>query len=100
MYVNLGNSQGVKVGDYFRVFRYTGQQNEVAYQSRRYDFNVDGDLGPTYGYGAAPKKWNYSNVPREVLGEGVGTRIGPNSATVLITFSNREIFAGDYVELE
>ena len=39
-------------------------------------------------------------MPREDLGEGVVLRTGPNSATVLITFSLREIFAGDYVELE
>jgi hypothetical protein len=61
---------------------------------------VDGDLGPTYGFGAVSKKWNWTNVPREVLGEGVVVRTGPNSATLLITFSNREIYAGDYVELE
>lgn len=100
VYVNLGNSEGVKVGDYFRIFRYTGTQHETAYQTRRYAFDVDGDLGPTYGYGAAGKKWNWNNTPREVLGEGVVTRTGPNSATVLITFTNREIYAGDYVELE
>lgn len=100
IYVNLGNSQGVKVGDYFRIFRYTGTQHETAYQTRRFAFDVDGDLGPTYGYGAAGKKWDWTNTPREVLGEGVVTRIGPNSSTVLITFSTREIYAGDYVELE
>jgi hypothetical protein len=100
VYVNLGNTQGVKVGDYFRIFRYTGTQNETAYQTPRFAFDVDGDFGPTYGYGAVSKKWNSTNVPREVLGEGVVLRTGPNSATVLITFSNREIYAGDYVELE
>ena len=47
VYVNLGNGQGVKVGDYFRIFRYTGTQNETAYQTPRYAFDVDGDLGPT-----------------------------------------------------
>lgn len=100
IYVNLGNAQGVKVGDYFRVFRYTGTQYEAAYQTRRFAFDVDGDFGPTYGYGAAGKKWNANNTPREVLGEGVVLRTGPNSSTVLITFSTREIYAGDYVELE
>ena len=40
------------------------------------------------------------HVPREVLGEGVVLRTAPNSSTVLITFSEREIFAGDYVEME
>jgi hypothetical protein len=100
IYVNLGNSQGVKVGDYFRIFRYTGIQHETVYQTPRYAFDVAGDLGPTYGFGAAPRKWDWNNVPREVLGEGVVLRTGPNSATVLITFSTREIYAGDYVELE
>ncbi len=37
-YVNLGSAQGVKVGDYFRIFRYTGTQHETAYQTR--DFRV------------------------------------------------------------
>ena len=100
IYVNLGGAQGVKVGDYFRIFRYSGTQHETAYQTPGYAFNVDGDFGPTYGYGGAPKKWNWSNVPREVVGEGVVVRTGPNSATVLITLSEREIYAGDYVELE
>jgi hypothetical protein len=27
-------------------------------------------------------------------------RTAPNAATVLITFSEREIYAGDYVEME
>jgi hypothetical protein len=100
VYVNLGSTQSVKVGNYFRIFRYTGTQHEAAYQTSRYAFDVDGDLGPTYGFGAVSKKWNWTNVPREVLGEGVVVRTGPNSATLLITFSNREIYAGDYVELE
>ncbi len=100
VYVNLGTMQGVKAGDYFRIFRYTGTQHETAYQTRRFAFDVDGDLGPTYGYGSVPVKYNWTNVPREDLGEGVVLRTGPNSATVLITFSVREIYAGDYVELE
>lgn len=99
-YVNLGNSQGVKVGDYFRIFRYQGTQHETAFQSARFAFDVEGSLGPTYGYGSVPKKWDWTNVPREDIGEGVVLRTGPNSSTVQITFSQREIFAGDYVELE
>jgi hypothetical protein len=100
IYANLGNAQGVKVGDYFRVFRYTGTQHETAYQTPRFAFDVDGDWGPTYGFGVVAKKWDWTNTPREVLGEGVVLRTGPNSATILITFSTREIYAGDYVELE
>jgi hypothetical protein len=100
VYVNLGASQGVKVGDYFRVFRYTGTQRETAYEEKRTPFDASEGLSPTYGFGSVPKKWDWSNTPREDVGEGVVLRTGPNSATVLITFCGREIFPGDYVELE
>jgi len=100
MYVNLGVNQGVKVGDYFRIFRYEGTENELAYQTPRTAFDMEGYLGPTLGLGESPKHWNWSNVPREDIGEGVVLRAAPNSATVLITFSLIEIYPGDYVELE
>jgi hypothetical protein len=100
MYVNLGNSQGVHVGDYFRIFRYTGTEHETAYQTPRYAFDLQYGGKANYGFGAVPSKYDWSNTPREVLGEGIVLRTGPNSATVLITFSTREIYAGDYVELE
>jgi len=100
MYVNLGASQGVKVGDYFRIFRYEGTEHELAYQTPRFAFDVEGVLGPTLGFGESPKKWDWSNVPREDIGEGIVLRTAPNSATVLITFSLIEIYPGDYVELE
>jgi hypothetical protein len=100
IYVNLGTSQGVKVGDYFRIFRYQGTEHETVYIPRRTAFDVEGGLGPSYGFGEAPAKYNWSNVPREDLGEGVVLRTGPNSATVLVTFTLREVFPGDYVEIE
>jgi hypothetical protein len=100
VYINLGNDQGVKVGDYFRIFRYQGTEHEAVYQTHRNAFDVEGVLGPTEGFGRVPTKYNWSNVPREDLGEGVVLRTGPNSSTVLITFSLREIYPGDYVEVE
>ena len=100
MYVNLGVNQGVKVGDYFRIFRYQGTEHQTAYQTPRFAFDVDGEWGPTAGFGQSPKKWNWNNVPREDIGEGVVLRAGPNSATVLITLSLIEVYPGDYVELE
>jgi hypothetical protein len=92
-YVNLGAVQGVKVGDYFRVFRYSGTQTELAFQGRRNSFQV-------YGFGSAPSKYKWDTVPRQVLGEGVVLRTAPNSSTVMLTFTLSEIYAGDYVELE
>jgi len=92
-YVNLGTAQGVKIGDYFRVFRYSGTETELAYQGRRNAFKV-------YGFGAAPTKYKWDTVPRQVIGEGVVLRTAPNASTVLLTFTLSEIYAGDYVELE
>jgi hypothetical protein len=104
VYVNLGNGQGVKVGDYFRIFRYTGTQHETVYQDPRYAFDQDDQLAvpffPIYGFGSVSKKYDWSNTPREDVGEGIVLRTGPNSSTVMITFSLREIYPGDYVELE
>jgi hypothetical protein len=102
-FVNLGAEQGVRVGDYFRIFRYTGTEHETAYQTRRFAFDAERDdtiYGRVYGFGSSPKKWKWDNTPREVIGEGIVLRTGPNSATVLTTFSLREFFVGDYVEIE
>jgi hypothetical protein len=104
VYVNLGRDQGVRVGDYFRVFRYQGTEHETVFQTPRNAFDMEyGTAVPDtgiYGFGAVSKKWNWSNVPREVLGEGLVLRTGPNSSTVLLTSTLREIYPGDYVELE
>lgn len=104
IYVNLGATQGVKVGDYFRIFRYQGTQHETDYQTPRYAFDMEQgdavkDVG-IYGFGAVSKKYTWENVPRENIGEGIVLRTGPNSSTVLITFTLREVFPGDYVEVE
>ncbi|HZP34616.1 MAG TPA: FlgT C-terminal domain-containing protein [Candidatus Acidoferrales bacterium] len=93
VYVNLGSAQGVKVGDYFRVFRYQGNTEETVYQTPRMAYQV-------YGFGAAPRPYTGAELPRDVLGEGVVLRVSKNAATVLITFSATPIYPGDYVELE
>jgi len=93
VYVNLGSGQGVKVGDYFRVFRYQGTHNETAFQ-------VYGTAYKVYGFGSAPQRYNWDGLPREILGEGIVLRVSPNASTVMITLSLREIYVGDYVEIE
>ena len=103
-YVNLGNAQGVQVGDYFTIFRYQGTQHETIYQEPRFafdqDFHMDVKDLHMMGFGSVPEKWNWSNVPRQDIGQALVLRTAPNSSTVLITYSVQAIFAGDYVELE
>jgi hypothetical protein len=93
IYVNLGTNQGVKVGDYFRVFRYQGTQAETAQQPGGFQYMM-------YGFGSAPQKYQWNDLPREVLGEGIVISVSRNSATVVLTYTSTEVFAGDYVEIE
>jgi hypothetical protein len=93
VYVNLGTGQGVKVGDYFRVFRYQGSRNETAVQTPAYQYRL-------YGFGSTPVRYSWNDLPRQILGEGIVLSVSRNSSTVLLTNSRIEIYAGDYVELE
>jgi hypothetical protein len=93
MYVNLGAAQGVKVGDYLRIFRYQGRDNDRLPQSKGY-------AGQIYGFGSTPARYGWNDLPREVLGEGIVLNASRNAATVFVTFSSTEIFAGDNVEIE
>ena len=93
VYVNLGTNQGVKVGDYFRIFRYQGSRAETVPQERGYQY-------ATYGFGSAPTRYEWNDLPREVLGEGVVINVSRNSSTMFITFNSAEVYAGDYVEIE
>jgi len=93
VYVNLGSAQGVQVGDYFRSFRYQGTRIGMVYQMHDTAYKV-------YGFGSTPVAYQWDNLPRQILGEGIVLRTGPNSSTVLITNSREEIIAGDYVEVE
>jgi hypothetical protein len=93
MYVNLGAAQGVKVGDYLRVFRYQGKDIEIAPQTRGYATEI-------YGFGSSPTRYEWKDLPREVLGEGIVLNASRNAATVFVTFSSVDIYAGDNVEIE
>jgi hypothetical protein len=93
MYVNLGAAQGVKVGDYMRVFRYNGKDIETVPNTRGYAYQI-------YGFGSSPVRYDWKDLPREVLGEGIVLNASKNAATVFLTFSSVEIYPGDNVEIE
>jgi flagellar assembly FlgT-like protein len=93
VYVNLGSKQGVQVGDYVRIFRHEGQTNDTTFQDKNTTYEM-------YGFGTDPAHYTWKDLPREVLGEGIVVRVGTNAATVVITHARREIFAGDYIEVE
>ncbi len=64
VYVNLGSNQSVRMGDYFRIFRYQGTLAEAAPQTKDYQYEM-------YGFGSTHEKYAWKDLPREVLGEGI-----------------------------
>jgi hypothetical protein len=93
VYVNLGTDKGVKVGDYFRIFRYQGTLVELAPQTKGFQDRV-------YGFGSSPGRYNWNDLPREVLGEGIVINVSRNSSTVFLTYSYADAYVGDYIEIE
>jgi hypothetical protein len=93
VYVNLGTEKGVKVGDFFRIFRYQGTLAELAPQTKDFQDRL-------YGFGSSPSRYRWNDLPREVLGEGVVINVSRNSSTVFVTFTSSDVYAGDYVEVE
>jgi hypothetical protein len=93
VYLNLGSAQGVKVGDYVRAFRYQGSLSETAPNTKGYQYEL-------FGFGSTPVKYEWKDLPREILGEGIVTYTTANASTVFITYDRVEMYAGDYAEIE
>ena len=93
VYVNLGSAHGVKVGDYFRIFRFQGNSSENVYQTPHVADQI-------YGLGSTPRPYADEELPRDVLGEGIVLRVAKNASTVLITVSKKQMYPGDYAEIE
>lgn len=93
LYINLGNNQSTKSGDFVRFYRYQGTRKELIFQ-------LPGMQDHIFGFGKTPKPYLPADLPREVLGEGVVLRTSPTSATVLVMHCLREIYSGDWVEIE
>lgn len=98
-YVNLGSGQGVKIGDYVRFHRwgrgteYEGFSGVKRGQWRRY-------RGIPWDHRIPIETKVRNTLPRELLGEAMVVHVDQNTSTAIITFSLREIHAGDYVELQ
>jgi hypothetical protein len=93
VYVNIGTSQGVQVGSYLRVFRNQGRGVATIYQNRDTEYKL-------FGFGSTPVAYEWPGLPREILGEGIVVRVSGNTATLMLTSVRREVYVGDYVELE
>jgi hypothetical protein len=93
VYVNIGASQGVQVGSYLRVFRNQGRGVATIYQNKDTEFKL-------FGFGSTPVAYEWPGLPREIIGEGIVLRVSGNTATLMLTAVRREVYHGDYVEVE
>ena len=97
VYLNLGESQGVKPGDYFRITReYSSAAHNPAealgFEAPAYD-DTQKD----------PSKFNFrrqaGELPRRSVGELMVINVGPNSSTALTTYTPEDVHLGDGVEM-
>ena len=97
VYLDIGGNLGVAVGQHYRIFRPFESSNRDP--NRRYLTHVpDNIMGQRFGLRLT--LYDQMRLPRDVLGELVILHVERLSATALVTFSRKEIFAGDQVERE
>jgi outer membrane protein OmpA-like peptidoglycan-associated protein len=97
VYLNIGEAQGVKPGDYFRVTREYSRvaqspTESLPFQEPPYDETQKDP--PKYDF-----KKEAENLPRLSEGELMVLSTTSNSATALTTFAPEEIELGDVVEM-
>jgi len=97
VYLNIGDAQGVKPGDYFRV-------------TREYSAIIGNEVGSLPFYAPSyddtqkdPPKFDIrrqaGELPRRSVGELMVINTTPGSATALTTFTPEDIHLGDGVEM-
>lgn len=97
VYLSVGSSQGVKVGDYFRAVRgYDSMKNEPV-EALSYRVQQSEDTSKTT---YRIPNGTYAQLPKRALGEMVVLSVTPTSATAMVTMSLEHINVGDIVELE
>ncbi len=79
VYIDLGNRDGVRIGDIFLIYR---------------PLNVDNSL-----YDLSSKAARILGTQRQVIGELIVLKVEERAATAIITFASDGVSAGDFVEL-
>ena len=108
VYLTVGSSQGVKVGDYFRVVRTYEDEMKDPVDSLSFRATVmeDTQKDPpslehhAYDWRKKGPAIEVKDMPQRSLGELIVLSTTPSSATGMITFSLEDVHVGDAVELE
>jgi hypothetical protein len=95
-YVNIGSSQGLKSGDYLRIYRgYAVNDLDPSDQGSLQNLTYEDDQfkePPTN-----PKR--FGEIPKRSLGEAVVLTTTPTTATAMITYTIEDVQIGDRFEV-
>lgn len=113
VFIDLGDKAGVKIGDYFTIFRGQGSENINNFRDdettpKRIENGSDRFRGGTYSilYPAKQKEqidkeYPGKVLPRTIVGELVVTRVEGTTAVAVITRTQGgEVLLGDQIELQ
>ncbi len=95
-YVNVGANQGVKVGDYLRIWRgYEGNELDPSDEGSLMSINYEDDQFKEPPVN--PKRW--AEMPKRSLAEAVVLYTTPTTATAMVTYAIEDVHIGDHFEL-
>lgn len=97
VYLDVGSSKGIKVGDYFRAVRTYDPLKMDELDALAYKAKMTEDT--MYNQPKIPST-DYAKLPKRTTGEMVVISVTPTSATAMITNITEHINVGDTVELE
>ena len=118
VYLDIGDKEGVKLGQYYTVYRDAAKHDgpvglqfnpilevDDDFPHRVHDYSDERYKGPDYSILKGKKDQDdiiedRVGLPRKVVGEIVILRVEEKTATALITRVAQEVFLGDYVELQ
>ncbi|HYE25451.1 MAG TPA: hypothetical protein VEG32_09665 [Clostridia bacterium] len=97
VYVNIGSGKGLKAGDYLRVTRGYGNDEQAAVD--RISEEV-GNLEDAADRMPRAPKPSEADLPRHGIGEMLVLSVTPDTATAMVTVAREDIHIGDRVEVE
>jgi hypothetical protein len=95
-YVNIGANQGLKSGDYLRIYRGYAKDNfdpadRASLNTLSYEDDQDKEPGTN------PNR--YAEIPKRSLAQAVVLTTTPTTATAMITYAIEDVQIGDHFEL-
>jgi hypothetical protein len=107
VYMNVGSSQGVKPGDYFRAVRAYEADLHDPVDSLSFKASTNEDtqkyqavIDPNFMTKTGGPVIHVRDLPRRAVGEVVILATTPNTATGMVVFAMESVHVGDTVELD